>query len=135
MVKQSTHNRLSVGSIPTRRTNLKKHMNEIIDFLINFALVYFLIRIVFKLIAWRLEKQIVHVEKMVESEYVILDLEHTGDQYFCYNTQTKDFVCQGRNMSEIVQNFKSRYPSKRGVIYNAETDAVTALDKDLKEAG
>jgi hypothetical protein len=109
-------------------------MNEIIDFLINFALVYFLIRIVFKLIAWRLEKQIVHVEKIVESEYVILDLEHTGDQYFCYNTQTKDFVCQGRNMSEIVQNFKSRYPSKRGVIYNAETDAVTALDKDLKEA-
>ena len=108
-------------------------MDEIINFLISFAVVYFLIRIIFTLIAWRLEKQIVHIEKIVESEYVILDLEHTDNQYFCYNTKTKDFVCQGRTMLEIVQNFKSRYPTKRGVIYNAETDAVTALDKDLKE--
>ena len=29
-------------------------------------MVYFLIRIVFTLIAWRLEKQIVHIEKIVE---------------------------------------------------------------------
>jgi hypothetical protein len=108
-------------------------MDEIINFLINFAMVYFLIRIVFTLIAWRLEKQIVHVEKIVESEFVMLDLEHTDNQYFCYNTRTKDFVCQGQTMLEIVQNFKSRYPTKRGVIYNAETHAVTALDKDLKE--
>jgi hypothetical protein len=108
-------------------------MDEIINFLINFAVVYFLIRIVFRLIARQLEKQIVHVEHAVQSEYVILDLEHTDNQYFCYDANTKDFVCQGQDMSEIVRNFKLRYPAKRGVIYNAETDAVTALDKDLKE--
>ena len=108
-------------------------MDEIVNFLINVAVVYFLIRIVFTLIAWRLEKQIVHVEKIVESEFVMLDLEHTDNQYFCYDANTKDFVCQGQDMSEIVRNFKLRYPAKRGVIYNAETDAVTALDKDLKE--
>ena len=109
-------------------------MDEIVNFLINFALIYFLVRIAFTLLAWRLEKQIVHVEKSLESEFVMLDLEHTDNQYFCYNTKTKDFVCQGRDMSEIVKNFKSRYPAKRGVIYNAETHAVTALDEDLKEA-
>ena len=109
-------------------------MDEIVNFLINFALIYFLVRIAFTLLAWRLEKQIVHVEKSVESQYVILDLEHTDNQYFCYDVNTKDFVCQGRDMSEIVRNFKLRYPAKRGVIYNAETDAVTALDTDLKEA-
>jgi hypothetical protein len=108
-------------------------MDEIIYFLISSAVVYFLIRTVFTLIAWRLEKQIIHIEKSIESQYVILDLEHTDNQYFCYNTRTKDFVCQGQTMSDLVQNFKSRYPTKRGVIYNAETDAVTALDKDLKE--
>jgi len=108
-------------------------MDEIINFLINFAVVYFLIRMVFTLIAWRLEKQIVHIEKSVESEYVILDLEHTDNQYFCYNNKTKDFVCQGQSMPDLVQNFKLRYPTKRGVIYNAKTDAITALDKDLKE--
>jgi hypothetical protein len=129
MVKQSTHNRLSVGSIPTRRTNFKNSMDEIVNFLINFAVVYFLVRIAFALLAWRLEKQIVHVEESVESQYMILDLEQADNQYFCYNTRTKDFVCQGRDMSEIVQNFKLRYPGKRGVIYNAKTDAIT----DLKE--
>ena len=108
-------------------------MDEIVNFLINFALIYFLVRIAFTLLAWRLEKQIVHVEKSVESQYVILDLEHTDNQYFCYDANTKDFVCQGRDMSEIVRNFKLRYPAKRGVIYNAKTDAVTALDTDLKE--
>lgn len=108
-------------------------MDEIINFLISFAVVYFLIRTIFTLIAWRLERQIVHIERIVESEFVILDLEHTDNQYFCYNSKTKDFVCQGQTMSDLVRNFKSRYPTKRGVIYNAETDAVTALDKDLKE--
>ena len=104
-------------------------MNEIVNFLINFAVVYFLVRIAFALLAWRLEKQIVHVEQSVESQYMILDLEQADDQYFCYDTRTKDFVCQGRDMGEIVRNFKSRYPDKRGVIYNATTNVVT----DLKE--
>ena len=104
-------------------------MNEIVNFLINFAVVYFLVRIAFALLAWRLEKQIVHVEQSVESQYIILDLEQADDQYFCYDTRTKDFVCQGRDMSEIIRNFKSRYPDKRGVIYNATTNVVT----DLKE--
>jgi len=108
-------------------------MDEIVNFLINFAVVYFLVRVAFTLLAWRLEKQIVHVESSVESQYIILDLEQDNGQYFCYNTRTKDFVCQGQDMAEIVRNFRSRYPDKRGVIYNAETDAVTALDKDLKE--
>jgi hypothetical protein len=104
-------------------------MNEIVNFLINFAVVYFLVRIAFTILSWRLEKQIVYVEQSVESQYMILDLEQADNQYFCYNTRTKDFVCQGRDMSEIVQNFKLRYPGKRGVIYNAKTDAIT----DLKE--
>ena len=102
-------------------------MDEIVNFLINFALIYFLVRIAFTLLAWRLEKQIVHVEKSVESQYVILDLEHTDDQYFCYDTQTKDFVCQGRDMVEVARNFRQRYPARRGMIYNADTNAMTAL--------
>jgi hypothetical protein len=108
-------------------------MNEIINFLINFAVTYFLVRIAFTILAWRLEKQIVHVEQSVESEYIILDLEQDAGQYFCYNTKTKDFVCQGQDIPEVAKNFRLRYPSKRGVIYNSKTDDVVRLDKDLKE--
>ena len=126
MVKQSTHNRLSVGSIPTRRTNLNS-MNEIVNFLINFAVVYFLVRIVFRLIAQRLEKQIVHVEHAVQSEYVILDLEHIDNQYFCYDTQTKDFVCQGQDLEEIRKRFCERFPNKSAAIYNGDELAVKVL--------
>ena len=102
-------------------------MDEIINFLINFAVVYFLVRIVFRLIAQRLEKQIVHVEHAVQSEYVILDLEHTDNQYFCYDIRTKDFVCQGQDMVEVARNFRQRYPARRGVIYNTDTNAMTEL--------
>ena len=125
--EQGSHKPLVVGSKPTGRTNFKNSMDEIINFLINFAVVYFLIRIVFRLIARQLEKQIVHVEHAVQSEYVILDLEHTDNQYFCYDTQTKDFVCQGRDMVEVARNFRQRYPARRGMIYNADTNAMTAL--------
>jgi hypothetical protein len=102
-------------------------MDEIINFLINFAVVYFLVRIVFRLIARRLEKQIIHVEHAVQSEYVILDLEQADDQYFCYDIRTKDFVCQGRDMVEVARNFRQRYPARRGVIYNTDTNAMTEL--------
>jgi uncharacterized protein YpmB len=125
---QSTHNRLVTGSSPVRPT-IQNNMNEIVNFLINFAVIYFLVRIAFTLFSWRLEKQIVHVESSVESQYMILDLEHTDNQYFCYDTRTKDFVCQGRDMAEIVRNFRLRYPDRRGVIYNAATDAVTELQE------
>jgi hypothetical protein len=102
-------------------------MDEIINFLINFAVVYFLIRIVFRLIARRLEKQIIHVEHAVQSEYVILDLEHTDNQYFCYDTRTKDFVCQGRDLEEISKRFCERFPGKIAAIYNGDELAVKVL--------
>jgi hypothetical protein len=102
-------------------------MDEIINFLINFAVVYFLIRIVFRLIARRLEKQIVHVEHAVQSEYLILDLEHIDNQYFCYDTRTKDFVCQGRNLEEIRKRFCERFPGKSVAIYNGDELAVKVL--------
>ena len=102
-------------------------MDELVNFLINFALIYFLVRIAFTLLAWRLEKQIVHVEKSVESQYVILDLEHIDNQYFCYDTQTKDFVCQGRDLEEIRKRFCERFPGKSAAIYNGDELAVKVL--------
>ena len=102
-------------------------MDEIINFLINFAVVYFLIRIVFRLIARHLEKQIIHVEHAVEPVYVVLDLEHVDDQYFCYDTQTKDFVCQGRDMEEIHKRFRERFPDKSAAIYDGNELAVKVL--------
>jgi hypothetical protein len=110
---QSTHNRLVTGSSPVRRT-IQNNMNEIVNFLINFAVIYFLVRIAFTLFSWRLEKQIVHVESSVESQYMILDSRTHRQSVFLLRHRTKDFVCQGRDMARLFEIFN----------YVIQTDAV-----------
>ena len=55
------------------------------------------------------------------------------DQYFCYNSITQDFVCQGVDLVEIVRKFKQRYPTKSAAIYDGDESAVRTLKSQLKE--
>ena len=33
-----------------------------------------------------------------------------GEIIYCYDNNSKDFVCQGKNLDEIKENFKARFP-------------------------
>ena len=44
-----------------------------------------------------------------------------------------DFVCQGRDLKEIRERFKLRFPDKDAAIYDGDQAAVTALKSQLKE--
>jgi hypothetical protein len=39
-----------------------------------------------------------------------LQCEQENNMIYCYNNDTKDFVCQGTDIEEIKANFKARYP-------------------------
>ena len=117
-------------------------MMEFGDFLIWFGLAYFVITMAFGLLkAWlvyRLEqyvsKELTSVGQALDEERLIaLTVEQQHDQYFCYNSVTNDFVCQGRDLKEIRERFRERYPDKDAAIYDGDQTAVATLKSQLQE--
>lgn len=72
-------------------------------------------------------------QELEEEKLIALTVEVDGDQFLCYNAQTMTFVCQGRDLEEIRERFRQRYPSKSAAIYNGDESAVEVLKKQLKE--
>jgi len=68
-----------------------------------------------------------------EERLIALTVEVDQNQYFCYNSLTKDFVCQGRDLKEIRERFRERYPDKDAAIYDGDQTAVATLKSQLKE--
>ena len=93
------------------------------------------------LVLWwvrRIEARIVEelgeiAQELEDEKLIALTVEVDGDQFLCYNAQTMTFVCQGRDLEEIRERFRQRYPSKSAAIYNGDESAVEVLKKQLKE--
>jgi hypothetical protein len=82
------------------------------------------------------QRQIGQVVRDLDQEQLIpLTVEVDQDQYFCYNSITKAFVCQGYNLKEIVERFRQLYPDKSAAIYDGDETAVRILKSQLKELG
>jgi hypothetical protein len=115
---------------------------EFSDFLIWFGIGWVITNLVLSLLAFLLRW---HVEQSMESELtgvgqaldeerlIALTVEQDNDQYFCYNSITKDFVCQGSDLTEIRERFRARYPDKDAAIYDGDKTAVATLKSQLKE--
>lgn len=73
------------------------------------------------------------VQDLAEERLIPLTVEVDQNQYFCYNSITKAFVCQGENLKEIIEKFKLRYPNKSAAIYDGDETAVRALKSQWKE--
>ena len=128
-------------------TDIGQLLMEFGDFLIYFGLAYFAITITFGLLkAWLMYKFEQHISEELtsvgqaldEQRLIALTVEQQNDQYFCYNSVTNDFVCQGSNLTEIRERFRARYPNKDAAIYDGDRTAVAALKsqlKDLKNGG
>ena len=88
-------------------------------------------------ISWlrrRMSDELTTVGQALDEERLIaLTVEVDQNQYFCYNSITKDFVCQGRDLKEIRERFRERYPDKDAAIYDGDQTAVATLKSQLKE--
>ena len=108
---------------------------ELLSFILDLVLFGMLIWFVFTwLVSRHLERQIDSVVRDLDQELLIpLTVEVDQNQYFCYNSVTKAFVCQGHSLKEIVERFKQRYPEKSAAIYDGDETAVRTLKSQLKE--
>ena len=82
----------------------------------------------------RIDQELNSVGQALDEEKLIaLTVEIDQNQYFCYNSITKDFVCQGSDLTEIRKRFRERYPDKDAAIYDGDESAVTTLKSQLKD--
>ena len=111
---------------------------DFVEFFVNGVVIMILIHVGLNLMTWmikrRTDSDLEEVSNDLELERLIpLTVEVVDNQYFCYNSITQDFVCQGTNLVEIVKKFKQRYPEKSAAIYNGDETAVRTLKSQLKE--
>ena len=123
-------------------TDIGQFIMEFGDFLIGFALTYLVVTLVFGLLkTWLMYKFEQHISQdlttvgqaLDEEKLIALTVEVDQDQYFCYNSITKDFVCQGSDLKEIRERFRARYPDKDAAIYDGDESAVATLKSQLKD--
>jgi len=72
------------------------------------------------------------VHDLDQERLIPLTVEVDQNQYFCYNSITKAFVCQGYSLKEIVERFKQLYPDMAAAIYDGDETAVRILKSQLK---
>ena len=58
------------------------------------------------------------VGKVIKENTIMMKVEFNKERkiYFCYDSITNDYICQGHNLKEIQEAFKLRYPEKLGHI-------------------
>jgi hypothetical protein len=112
------------------------------DFLIGFGIGMVVSALVFGLLeTWLMtslnniwSQELTGVGQALDEERLIaLTVEVDQNQYFCYNSITKDFVCQGSDLKEIRERFRERYPDKDAAIYDGDESAVATLKLQLKD--
>jgi len=108
-------------------------MSEFVNFLTVLVIIYFVGKLLFfvvqQYIVYRLAMQFQHLQSAESEtpEVVLLNIEKFQDQYYCYNTTTGEFVCQGKSIPELDQQFHSRYPGMKALISSADATAVRSL--------
>ena len=123
-------------------TDIGQFLMDFGNFLIWFGIIWLITSIVLSVLEFFLRR---HIERSIEPELtgvgqaldeerlIALTVEVDHNQYFCYNSITKDFVCQGSNLKEIRERFRARYPDKDAAIYDGDETAVAILKAQLKE--
>jgi hypothetical protein len=123
-------------------TDIGQFIMEFGDFLIYFSIGWLIFSIALSVLEFLLRR---HVERSMGSELtgvehaldeerlIALTVEVDHNQYFCYNSLSKDFVCQGSDLKEIRERFRARYPDKDAAIYDGDQTAVATLKSQLQE--
>ena len=74
-------------------------------------------------------------EEALESDKIIpLTVEFENNLYYCYNSKTNQFICQGADVKEIIEKFKERFPGLNAFFESGDAEAVETLKQQLKES-
>jgi hypothetical protein len=91
----------------------------------------------FVMLGFHVKAHIDHtIEQLVEqaaTQVIGLTVEVDQGQYFCYNSEDKQFVCQGSTAAEIRQAFEARFPGKIAFLDGGDPEAVSQFRTELAQ--
>ena len=72
-------------------------------------------------------------DQVIEGKIIPLTIEVQNDLYYCYNSNTNQFVCQGSDVEEIIQSFNVRFPGQDAALESGDEQALNTLIQQLKQ--
>jgi len=85
----------------------------------------------------RIKNRIDHMIRAVVDEaaktLIGLEIELDKGVYFCYNSEDKQFVCQGTTVADIRQAFQDRFPGKTAYLAGGDPAVVAQFRTELIE--
>lgn len=70
----------------------------------------------------------------VEASLIGLIVEQEGDVIYAYTEKERQFVCQGTDLQQIRDGFRSRYPEKTAYLAGGDPALVERLKAELLQA-
>jgi len=103
----------------------------VIGTLIGVGIIGFYVWILYRRLQIRVDHMVKQIIQEAESNLVGLDIEVDKDTYFCYNSEDKQFVCQGKTVAEIRQAFGARFPGKTAYLAGGDPRVVAEFKTEL----
>ncbi len=72
-------------------------------------------------------------QALASDKIVPLTVEVENNLYYCYNSNTNQFVCQGADVKEITDQFQQRFPGFNAFFNSGDEAALTTLRQQLKD--
>lgn len=69
----------------------------------------------------------------ITDKIIPLTVEFDNNLYYCYNSNTNQFICQGSDVKEITEKFQQRFPGLNAFFNSGDEEALATLRKQLKE--
>ena len=100
---------------------------------IGFVMLGMYVWVLYQKIKNRVDRMIKEVIDEAAADIVGLDIELDKNVYFCYNSEDKQFVCQGNTVEEIKQAFSERFPGKTAYLAGGDPAVVEQFRTELAQ--
>ena len=98
---------------------------------IGFIMLGLYVLYVYQKIKHRVDSMVREVIQEAAADLIGLDVEVDQGRYFCYNTDDKQFVCQGNTVEEIKRAFTERFPGKTAYLAGGDPAVVEQFKTEL----
>jgi hypothetical protein len=100
---------------------------------IGFVVLGIYVWVLYQKIKNRVDRMIQEVVDEAAETLIGIEVELDKGVYFCYNSEDKQFVCQGTTVSEIRQAFQDRFPGKTAYLAGGDPTVVAQFRTELTE--
>jgi hypothetical protein len=108
--------------------------NALIGIGIGLAIVTFVVWRIIRRFETDLREVVREAVAEVEASLIGLIVEQEGDVIYAYTEKDRQFVCQGRDLQQIRDGFRSRYPEKTAYLAGGDPALVERLKAELLQA-